>query len=72
MYLQMKDFFYRYLQKVLDFKRTKCFQPIEAPELNCVMSFCKLLDCFLTKENGLDPADTESFSHMGKLWFFFW
>lgn len=42
-------------------------------ELNCVQSFCRLMNCLAIKANGVDQdsTDTSDLEHMGKLWFVF-
>lgn len=70
--VEMEDLFNRFTQKILDFKRLNCEELVKTSELNCVISLCRLLDCFVTKENGFDPSDEDSFSTFAKLWFLFW
>lgn len=67
----MQAMFDRHLQAVLDLKRLFCQEPIPICELNGVISLCKLLDCFATKENGMDPSQETDFESMVKLWFLF-
>lgn len=55
----------------MDFKRLNCEETVPCAELNLVMSLCKLLEIFATKENGIDPKDEENFEDMTKLWFLF-
>lgn len=61
-----------YLPLMLDFKNTNCAETVGCAELNLVMSLCKLLDIFLTKEYGVNPAETEHFDDIMKMWFLFW
>lgn len=65
-------FFQQYLNTILDFKRLNCEETVVCAELNLVMSLCKLLEIFATKENGINPKDEETFEDMTKLWFLFW
>ncbi|KAL0267127.1 UNVERIFIED_CONTAM: hypothetical protein PYX00_009482 [Menopon gallinae] len=68
---EMSDHFERFVQKVLDFKRLNCKELVKTSELNCVSSLCRLLDCFISKENGFDPNDPDNFTSIAKLWFLF-
>lgn len=67
----MMSFFNQYLNAILEFKRLNCEETVVCAELNLVMSLCKLLEIFATKENGIDPKDEENFEDMAKLWFLF-
>lgn len=68
---QMQSFFNQYLNVILEYKRLNCEETVACAELNLVMSLCKLLEIFTTKENGIDPKDEENFEDMVKLWFLF-
>lgn len=68
----MKSFFNYYLGMILEFKRLNCEETVICSELNLVSSLCKLLEILATKENGIDPANEETFEDMSKLWFLFW
>lgn len=61
-----------YLPLLLDFKSVNCEEVVGCAELNLVMSLCKLLDIFLTKDYGVNPADEEHFDDITKMWFIFW
>lgn len=65
-------FFHSYLPPLLDYKRLNCEETVTCAELNLVISLCKLLEIFATKENGINPKDEENFEDMAKLWFLFW
>ncbi|KAF5292010.1 hypothetical protein FQA39_LY14127 [Lamprigera yunnana] len=67
----MKNNFNYYLNVILEFKRLRCKETVPTAELNLVMSLCRLLEVFATKENGVDPKKEESFEDMAKLWFLF-
>lgn len=69
---EMQDHFDRFVQRILDFKRLNCVELVKTSELNCVSSLCRLLDCFISKENGFDPSDADNFSSFTKMWFLFW
>lgn len=69
---QMQMYFDRYLQQILDYKRNNCEEPVPICELNGVISLCNLLECFATKQNGVDPENADDFDTMSKLWFLFW
>lgn len=64
--------FERYLDSLLQFKKAHCEEPVVCCELNLVISLCKLLQYFATKENGMDPSDLDNFESIGKMWFIFW
>lgn len=68
----MMDLFTNYLTPILEFKRINCEEIVGCPELNVVMSLCKLLDIFTGKEYGLNPLDEEHFDDAAKNWFLFW
>lgn len=59
------------LPKILEYKRFCCKEPVKTDELNGVMSLCKLLDGFSTKNNGIITNDLERLEEMTKLWFMF-
>ncbi|XP_044753245.1 dynein axonemal heavy chain 2 [Coccinella septempunctata] len=63
--------FHNYLNYVLDFKRLNCEETVVCAELNLVKSLCILLEIFATKENGVNPANEETFEDYMKLWFLF-
>ncbi|KAK4876213.1 hypothetical protein RN001_012635 [Aquatica leii] len=67
----MKSFFGYYLNMILDYKRLNCKETVPTAELNVIMSLCRLLEVFATKENGIDPKQEDSFEEMCKLWFLF-
>lgn len=68
----MNEMFERNLDPILEFKKANCAEPVPVCELNSVISLCNLLDCFATKENGVNPADSELLETFGKMWFMFW
>lgn len=68
----MLSYFNAYVGQILEYKRLHCEETVVCPELNLVMSLCRLLDIFATKENGIDPNNEEQFEEMSKLWFLFW
>ncbi|XP_026846886.1 dynein heavy chain 2, axonemal [Drosophila persimilis] len=59
------------ITKLLEHKRTRCKEPVKTNELNGVMSLCKLLEGFATKQNGINPQNLELLEEMTKLWFMF-
>lgn len=61
-----------YLPLLLEFKQENCEETVGCAELNLVMSLCKLLDIFLIKDYGVNPADEEHFDDITKMWFLFW
>ncbi|KAI4461456.1 dynein heavy chain [Holotrichia oblita] len=67
----MLSYFNYYVSLLLEYKRLHCEETIVCPELNLVMSLCKLLDIFATKENGIDPNNPDQFEEMSRLWFLF-
>lgn len=68
----MMELFTLHLSVVLEFKRLNCTENVVCAELNLVMSLCKLLDIFLTRDYGINPADEEHFDDLLKIWFLFW
>lgn len=70
----MNEFFSQYVTTLLDFKRLNCEETEACAELNLVISLCKLLEVFATKDNGLNPKEdtTDTYQDMAKLWFLFW
>ncbi|XP_030382586.1 dynein heavy chain 2, axonemal, partial [Scaptodrosophila lebanonensis] len=67
----MRQHFESILTKLLEFKRTRCKEPVKTNELNVVISLCKLLDGFATKQNGINIHNLELLEEMTKLWFMF-
>ncbi|XP_055836500.1 dynein axonemal heavy chain 2 isoform X2 [Episyrphus balteatus] len=67
----LRGLFDDYIDKILDFKKTRCRETIVTNELNMVMSMCKLLECFATKANGITAGNSEDLEIMTKLWFLF-
>ncbi|XP_064554393.1 dynein axonemal heavy chain 2 isoform X2 [Drosophila montana] len=59
------------LPNLLEYKHVRCKEPVKTNELNGVMSLCKLLEGFGTKQNGINPHNLESLEEMTKLWFMF-
>ena len=68
----MTDLFKYYVDMILEFKRLNCEETVVCCELNLVMTLCKLLEIFATKENGINPSNEDEFTDMSKLWFLFW
>ena len=68
---QLRKLFDKYLGDLLEFKRKNCRELMPIVELNGVISLCRLLDCLCTRENGVDPADMDSFLTCSRLWFIF-
>ncbi|KAJ8920059.1 hypothetical protein NQ315_011713 [Exocentrus adspersus] len=68
---KMMELFTTHLSVILEFKRLNCFEKVVCAEINLVMSLCKLLDIFTTKEYGINPLDEEHFDDLSKLWFLF-
>lgn len=71
MNLQLQKLFDKFLKDMLEFKRLNCKELMPVMELSGVIGLCRLLDCFCTKEFGVDPADMDSFITCSKLWFLF-
>ncbi|XP_053403793.1 dynein axonemal heavy chain 2-like isoform X2 [Mercenaria mercenaria] len=61
----------KYLDKILDFKKSNCSELVATSELNVVASLARLFDALGTVENGVDEGDSENFSRMVELWFQF-
>lgn len=69
----MKKLFDEHVDNMLTFKRLKCEELVPAPELNAVQSLCKLLEVLAIPENGVKfTGDKDAFTHICKIWFFFW
>lgn len=69
---EARRLFDKFLLKVQDFKKeSQCRELVAVPELNAVISLCKLMDTLATPENGVDPSDSDNFSKMIELWFQF-
>ncbi|KAI8821286.1 dynein heavy chain and region D6 of dynein motor-domain-containing protein [Fimicolochytrium jonesii] len=60
----------KYLPRTLEFRKS-CKELVPVPEISAVISFCTLFDAVATRENGVDPADQDSYSRMIELWFLF-
>ncbi|XP_004521647.2 dynein heavy chain 2, axonemal [Ceratitis capitata] len=67
----VREYFDQYLDKVLEFKRQRCKEIVKTNQLNVVMSMCKLLEAFATKQNGIVPGNIDVLETMSKLWFLF-
>ncbi|XP_046389338.1 dynein axonemal heavy chain 2 [Ischnura elegans] len=61
----------RYLHHILEFKRLNCEEIVPTTDISVITSMCKLLDCFSTKENGLDSSVGDTFKTTIKQWFLF-
>ena len=48
--------FDKYVDKTLEFRRTKCRELVPTSQLNGVISLCMLLDTFVTAENGVSTC----------------
>lgn len=70
--LKIMGYFKYYIPPILHFKHINCVEAVDCAEINLIISLCSLLDIFLTKENGVNPADETSFEDMSKNWFLFW
>ncbi|CAK9808028.1 Dynein axonemal heavy chain 2 [Anthophora quadrimaculata] len=69
---EMRKFFDEHVDRTLDFKRRRCEELVEVPELNAVQSLCKLLEVLATPENGVEfTGDVDMFSNICRMWFFF-
>lgn len=49
----LKLMFEKYIEKVINFKKSSCKELIPITELNGVMSLCRLYDALATSENGV-------------------
>lgn len=67
----MMNYFNSYVTYVLEYKRLNCQETVICPELNLVMSLCKLLEIFATKDNGVNPNSIEQFEECRKIGFYF-
>lgn len=59
------------MDKVLEFKRRNCIETVPTNELNLIQSFCRLMDCLATKQNGIEGTTFEELEPITKLWFLF-
>lgn len=71
MHLQLVELFDRFMDKVLNFKRLNCVEPVPTNELNLIQSFTRLMDVLATKQNGIDGTDMDELENMTKIWFLF-
>lgn len=60
-----------YIDIMLETKK-KCTETVPIPELNLIISLCRLLECFATPANGCDTKDQDGFKPFVKLWFLYW
>lgn len=49
----LKNFFNKYVNKILEFRRKHCKELVPTGELNAVTSLCYLLQALATPENGV-------------------
>ncbi|XP_053977121.1 dynein axonemal heavy chain 2 [Hylaeus volcanicus] len=69
---EMRMLFEEHVNNTLEFKRNRCEEMVQVPELNAVQSLCKLLQVLATPENGVEfTGDRDSFAIICKMWFFF-
>ncbi|CAG9819075.1 unnamed protein product [Phaedon cochleariae] len=68
---KMMYLFTNYLSPILEFKRLNCEETVVCAELNLVISLCKLLDIYETKEFNVNTNDEEHFDDAAKNWFLF-
>ncbi|XP_066267393.1 dynein axonemal heavy chain 2-like isoform X1 [Branchiostoma lanceolatum] len=67
----LQRLFDKYVNQVLEFRRTQCKELVTSSELNVVASLCRLLDSLATEENGVNPHDPDNYGRMIELWFMF-
>ncbi|XP_058251926.1 dynein axonemal heavy chain 2 isoform X2 [Hemibagrus wyckioides] len=67
----LKGLFDKYIEETISFRKTQCKELVPITELNGVISLCRLYDSLASPENGLNPADSENYGRMIKLWFIF-
>ncbi|KAK3546101.1 hypothetical protein QTP70_022875 [Hemibagrus guttatus] len=67
----LKRLFTKYIEDTISFRKTWCKELVPITELNGVISLCRLYDSLASPENGLNPADSENYGRMIKLWFIF-
>ncbi|KAJ4457121.1 putative Dynein heavy chain 2; axonemal [Paratrimastix pyriformis] len=67
----LRGLFQKHVERALAFRREQCKEIVATSPLNAIQSLCRLYDCVATKENGVDPADTDFFTGVVELWFFF-
>ena len=68
---ELKRLFDKWLAKLLEFKNQNCEELVPIAELNGVISLCRLLDAYMTVDNGVDPSDPDTFQRVVENWFLF-
>ena len=72
----MGEYFERYVDKLLNYKRLHCGEIVPVPELCCVMTLCKLLSCLASPDTfgGIqkDSSKIIEFEGLCKIWFMYW
>lgn len=69
--MKLKELFDRFMDKVLEFKRLNCDEPVPTNELNLIQSFTRLMDVLATKQNGIDGSNLDDLETIAKMWFLF-
>ncbi|XP_069805044.1 dynein axonemal heavy chain 2 isoform X1 [Dendropsophus ebraccatus] len=67
----LQRMFDKYIERILDYKKTNCKDLVPQEETSGVISLCKLYDSLATPDNGVNPADSDNYSRMVELWFLF-
>ncbi|XP_063098622.1 dynein axonemal heavy chain 2 isoform X7 [Cavia porcellus] len=67
----LQRMFDKLISKILTFKKDNCTELVPVPEYSCIISLCKLYSALATPENGVNPADSESYSATVEMIFVF-
>lgn len=68
---QLQELFDIFMDKVLNFKRLNCIEPVPTNELNLIQSFCRLMDVLATQKSGIEGTNPEVLEPIAKMWFMF-
>ncbi|XP_059574595.1 dynein axonemal heavy chain 2 isoform X3 [Alligator mississippiensis] len=67
----LQRMFDKFLDKMLAFKRDNCCELVPVPEYSGVVALCRLFSALATPENGVNPADVESYGAVLEMYFLF-
>ncbi|XP_053575482.1 dynein axonemal heavy chain 2 [Bombina bombina] len=67
----LQRMFDKYIEKVMQFRKSNCKELVPQEETCGVISLCKLYEALATADNGVNPSDSENYNRMIELWFVF-
>ncbi|XP_050440794.1 dynein axonemal heavy chain 2-like [Adelges cooleyi] len=70
----IKNNFDHYVENLIKFKKTNCIEALPLPELSCIVSLCKLLECCTFNDLALripDGINDTQYELLVKKWFIF-